>query len=122
MIEGNTVLAIIPARSGSKGIINKNLKNFCGTPLIGHTINQAKSSKFIDKIFVSTDSEDIKKVAISFGAEVPFLRPRELATDSASSVDVILHAIDKLNYNIFILLQPTSPLRLGTDIDNCLKK
>ena len=122
MINGNTVLAIIPARAGSKGIINKNLKNFCGLPLIGHSINQAKSSKFIDKVIVSTESTDIRKVAQDLGAEVPFLRPKSLATDSAGNNEVILHAINKLKYDIFILLQPTSPLRTSYDIDNCLNE
>jgi len=121
MIKGKTVLAVIPARGGSKGIKNKNIKSFCGLPLIAHTINQAKKVKFIDQLVVSTDNEEIKKIALEYGAKVPFKRPKILSNDNATNIDVALHAIEKLNSDILILLQPTSPLRVSNDIVQSLK-
>lgn len=125
MIYGKTVLAIIPARGNSKGIPGKNIKLLGGKPLILWTIEAAKESKFIDRIIVSTDSEEIAGVAREYGAEVPFMRPSKLASDEASGADVILHALrwfekNNINYNFFILLQPTSPLRNSEHIDRAL--
>lgn len=116
------VIAIIPARGGSKGLPKKNIKMFCGKPLIYYTIKAAKRSKLFDRIIVSTDSLSIKKVAKKFGAEVPFLRPPELARDNSNIVDGISHLLKCLqkkdNYepDIIFLLQPTSPLRTSEDI------
>jgi len=121
MIKGKTVLAVIPARGGSKGIKNKNIKSFCGLPLIAHTINQAKKVNYIDQIIVSTDNDNIKEIALKYGAKVPFKRPKILSDDNATNIDVVLHAIGKLNSDIFILLQPTSPLRTSIDIDQSLQ-
>jgi CMP-N,N'-diacetyllegionaminic acid synthase len=121
MINGKTVFALIPARGGSKGIKNKNIKPFCGLPLIAHTINQAKKVKHIDQIIVSTDSDNIKEIALKYGANVPFNRPANLSDDNATNIDVVLHAIEKFNSDIFILLQPTSPLRTSIDIDHSLQ-
>ena len=121
MIKGKTVLAVIPARGGSQGIKNKNIKSFCGLPLIAHTINQAKKVKYIDQLVVSTDNEEIKKIALEYGAKVPFKRPKILSNDNATNIDVVLHAIEKINSDIFILLQPTSPLRTSIDIDQSLQ-
>lgn len=123
MINGKKVLAIIPARGGSKGIPKKNIKPLNGKPLIAWTIEEAKKSVYIDKLIVSTDCEEILEVAKEFGAEVPFKRPAELAQDDTPSVELILHAIDYLSgYDYITLLQPTSPLRVVKDIDQCISK
>jgi len=119
MINGKKILAIIPAREGSKRLLNKNILNLAGKPLIAWSIEVAKASKYIDKLIVSTDSEKIAAIGKQYNAEVPFIRPKEIATDEASSFDVILHAIQSLdeNYDYILLLQPTSPLRNTQDID-----
>ena len=96
MINGKSVLAIIPARDGSKGLPGKNIKELCGKPLIAWSIEQAKSCSDIDKTVVSTDDEKIAEVAKKYGAEVPFMRPAELANDTTSTIDVIFHAINWL--------------------------
>jgi len=121
------LLAIIPARGGSKGIKNKNIKKLCGYPLIAWTILTAKKSKYIKQIVVSTDSKKIAKVSRKYGATVPFIRPKKYATDKASSFSVLKHAINffnskNINFDYVILLEPTSPLRQVEDIDNCIKK
>ena len=122
MYNGLRLLALIPARGGSKGIKNKNIIDLCGKPLIQYTIDAAKRSKYIDDVVVSTDSETIADVARKCGAEVPFLRPVELATDTSKSIDVVVHAVDFLKkqgreYDCVIFLQPTQPLRTVEDID-----
>jgi len=124
MINGKKVLAIIPARGGSKGLPGKNIKLLYGKPMIAWTIEESLKSKYIDKLIVSTDSEDIGKTSIQFGAEVPFIRPKELASDSAKSIDVIKHGIDffENQFKVIILLQPTSPLRTVKDIDYALEE
>ena len=128
MFFDKTVLAIITARGGSKGIPGKNIKLLCGKPLIAWTIEAAIKSKYIDRTIVSTDSDEIMKVSREWGAEVPFKRPVELATDEASSESVILHALnwiqdnDNKYYDYFILLQPTSPLRNEQHIDGAIEK
>lgn len=114
--------AIIPARGGSKGIPKKNIKELNGLPLISYTITAALKSEIFDKILVSTDCTQIGSYCTNLGAEVPFLRPSHLASDSAKSIDVIEHVLDfletKQSYvpDIFVLLQPTSPLRTSEDI------
>jgi CMP-N-acetylneuraminic acid synthetase len=116
------MLAIIPARGGSVGLPGKNILPLCGIPLIGYTIRAAVDSGIFDKIIVSTDDEQIAKVSRSFGADVPFLRPRELATSEAKSMDVHFHALEwlkeKLKYipDNLTVLQPTSPLRDASTI------
>ena len=110
------ILAIIPARSGSKGVPGKNSKLLGGKPLIAYSIEQAKASKVFTKIMVSTDDLAIAKIATQFGAEVPFIRPSALATDTASSIAVVQHAIDFLEsknefFDAICLLQPTAPFR-----------
>ena len=96
MINGKKVLALIPARGGSKGIPNKNILKINRKPLIAYTIHEALSCDYIDAVVVSTDSEAIAKVATKAGAEVPFMRPEELAGDKAKSIDSVLHAITML--------------------------
>lgn len=113
-----SLLAIIPARGGSKGIPRKNIKNLAGKPLIGWTIDAAKKASCINRIIVSSEDEEINSVARELGADVPFLRPTELATDNTPGIKPILHAISHLpNYDWVLLLQPTSPLRSAEDID-----
>lgn len=120
-------LYLIPARGGSKGIPGKNIKRLAGVPLIGHSIRHALEVAPPEDVIVSTDSERIATVALANGAKVPFIRPAELATDTASSRSVMLHALDFMNqnnpepYNTIVLLQPTSPLRSPEDIRACIR-
>lgn len=114
----------ICARGGSAGVPGKNIRPLCGKPLIGWTIEQAFASKVADGVFVSTDSEDIARVARSFGAQVPFLRPAELATPTAGKLPVIQHLVQWVEaqhgmVNAIVDLDPTSPLRDIADIQTC---
>jgi len=113
----NKIIAIIPARGGSKGLPRKNVLDLNGKPLIAHTIEAALKSDIFSKIVVTTDDKEIREVALEYGAEV-IDRPKELATDSASSLDVIEHTLHCLEeqYESFVLLQPTSPLRTSEHI------
>jgi len=121
MFKGRRFLALIPARGGSKGLKDKNIRQLNNKPLLAYTIEAAKESRIFDRIIVSTDSEKIAAVALKYGAEVPFMRPKELATDTASSMDVLIYTIELLQesndkYDYVALLQPTSPLRTSQDI------
>ena len=120
LIRNNKVNVIIPARAGSKGIVGKNIKLFAGLPLIAHTIKQAQKSKYIDNIIITSESDKIHKISREYGNVITLKRPDNLADDKASNIDVVLHAINKVKSDIFVLLQPTSPLRLTEDIDNSL--
>lgn len=127
MIADSQVLALVPARGGSKGLPGKNVRNLCGRPLIQWSIDTALACREIDAVVVSTDDEQIAAIAASIGAEVPFLRPPALADDTASSIDVIIHALDFLQskgrtFDIVLLLEPTSPLREVADIQLALKR
>jgi len=127
MIAGKSVLALIPARGGSKGLPGKNLRPMLGKPLLAWTIESATASPEIDAIVVTTDDRAIADTAARFGAEAPFLRPAALATDTASSIDVVLHALDALAaarraFEIVVLLEPTSPLREPSDISGALDR
>ncbi|GKX65523.1 cytidylyltransferase domain-containing protein [Inconstantimicrobium mannanitabidum] len=128
MINDKNILAIIPARGGSKGLPRKNVKELDGKPLISYTIEEAKKSKYIDRIVVSTEDEEIAKVSKQFGAQVPCLRPQELAEDYSTSVDCVLHMLKWLKYSenytpdYVCLLQCTSPLRDSDDIDGAIEK
>jgi len=119
------VLVIIPARGGSKRVPHKNIKLFCGRPLISLAIDQALKLSFVDRIIVDTDSSAIAALAKKYGAEVPFLRPARLAQDSSRVIDSILHLLSRLqkeeNYSpsYVLLLQATSPLRELKDITKC---
>ena len=105
-------IAIIPARGGSKGIYRKNIKLFYSKPLIYWSIKTAQESKYIDRVIVSTDDEEIADISRSYYAEVPFMRPAELARDNSLGIETVLHALDNLsNIDKVLLLQPTSPLR-----------
>jgi CMP-N,N'-diacetyllegionaminic acid synthase len=121
------VLAYIPARGGSKRIPDKNSRLFLGKPLIAYTIEQARALKFVDRIVVDTDSPAIAKIAIKYGAEVPYLRPAHLAGDKAKVVDAILHMqkhLSKTGYqpDYFLILQTTSPLREVEDVEACWRR
>lgn len=113
-----SLLAIIPARGGSKGIQRKNIKPLMGKPLIGWSIDAAKQASCVDRLIVSTEDEEIASVACGLGADVPFMRPAELAADETPGIAPVLHAIEQLpEYDWVLLLQPTSPLRTAEDID-----
>jgi len=121
MYNNKSFLAIIPARSGSKGIPDKNIKEINNKPLMAYTIETCQRAKVFDEIIVSTDSMHYAKIARAYGASIPFIRPEHLASDSASTLDVILHVLHELNalgrtYDYFMLLQPTSPLRTEENI------
>lgn len=124
----NDILSIIPARSGSKGIPGKNIKSFNGHPLIAWSIGQSLASKHITRTIVSTDSEEIASVARRYGAEVPFLRPADLARDESPTEPSLLHVLDALKKNegydpdIVVLLQPTSPIRFNGRIDEAIER
>lgn len=119
------ILWLIPARSGSKSIIHKNIKLLGKYPLISYRIKSAKSSQFSNDIWVSTDSEEYASIAIKYDAIIPFIRPSYLASDEASSIDVVLHAMDfankkNLKYEYIGLLEPTSPFISAIDLDNSI--
>ena len=120
------ILAIIPARGGSKGLPGKNIINFNDKPLIYWTIEQCKKSKLINKIVVSTDDIKIAETSEKCGVSVPFLRPKELAADSSPTIDAVLHVLDTLKkngelYDVVAVMEPTSPLRKKNDIDNAIQ-
>jgi CMP-N-acetylneuraminic acid synthetase len=121
-----SVLGIIPARGGSKGIPHKNLQLLNGKPLIAYSIEAAQHSKQITRLVVSTDDPEIAQVSRAYNVDVPFLRPQSLASDTAGQVEVVEHALraveelDQTTYEVIVLLQPTSPLRSYQDIDNAL--
>ncbi|SHH20385.1 acylneuraminate cytidylyltransferase family protein [Tepidibacter thalassicus] len=121
------ILAIIPARGGSKGVFRKNIKNFNGKPLIAWTIEAAKKSKYVNKVLVNTEDEEIAQISRKYGADIPFLRPENLAKDDTPTMEVIIHALNKLkenfNYNpeYTLLLQCTSPLRNKNHIDEAIE-
>ena len=127
MIKEKRVVAIIPARSGSKGLPRKNIRMLHGRPLLGWPVWAAKNSRYVDKVIVSTDSEEFADIARTQGAEVPFLRPAELSGDTAKSIDVLLHALDFLRkggeeFSYVVLLEPTSPMTEASDIDTALMR
>ncbi|WP_068547297.1 cytidylyltransferase domain-containing protein [Thalassotalea crassostreae] len=124
MHKENKCIALIPARGGSKRLPNKNVLALNGSPLIAWTIRAALASQYISKVYVTTDCQKIADVAIKYGAEVPFIRPDYLSSDTATSNDVLLHAIDKVGLSegdSIMLLQPTSPLRSTLHIDESIE-
>jgi len=122
----NRILAVIPARGGSKGIPNKNIYPLLGKPLIAYTIIESLKSKYITDLIVTTDSTAIKEVAEKYKIEVPFVRPENLSGDNALAIPTIQHAtleyekIKDIEYDYIIMLQPTAPLRMAFDIDEAL--
>lgn len=122
MISEQSILALITARGGSKGVPGKNVRSLCGIPLIGWTIQAALKSRYIDRLILSSDDSEIIKTAIEYGCEVPFVRDFRLAQDFTPSIDVVLDAIEKCpGFEWVLLLQPTSPLRSTEDIDNAIE-
>jgi len=128
MVKKHRILAIIPARGGSKRLPGKNIKKLHGIPMIAYAINAARHSKYVDKLIVSTDDKQIARISKKFGADIPFIRPWELATDTAKTVDVLFHAINyfetekSTSFDYIVLIQPTSPLIQTQDIDDAIKK
>ena len=121
MFGHRRVLAVITARGGSKGFPGKNIRLLAGLPLIGWTIQSALASRYIDRTILSSDDPQIIATANSLGCEAPFVRSSDLASDTATSIDVVLDALDRVpGYDIVVLLQPTSPLRTVEDIDGTI--
>ncbi|GAB6052375.1 acylneuraminate cytidylyltransferase family protein [Magnetospira thiophila] len=123
MIEGKTVLAVIPARGKSERLRHKNILDLGGKPLLAWTIEAAQNSSYIDRLILSSDDAEIIAVAEQWGCEVPFIRPDELASEAASSADVVRHALAHVgeDFDYVVLLQPTSPFRRTADVEGCLE-
>lgn len=122
MINNRRILAVIPARGGSKGIPRKNIKEIAGKPLIAWTIEAAKKSVYIDRVILSSEDDEIIEVAKLYGCDVPFKRPENLAQDNTHGIEPILHALEFCqDYDYVMMLQPTSPLRLTEDIDRFIE-
>ncbi|MEP7294597.1 MAG: acylneuraminate cytidylyltransferase family protein [Burkholderiales bacterium] len=122
MIAGRSVLAIIPARGGSKGVPRKNIRKIAGRPLLGWTLLAAQASRYVDRVVLSSEDDEIIAAARNLGCEAPFRRPAELASDTSPGIDPVLHALAQLPpFDLVVLLQPTSPLRIAADIDGCLE-
>ena len=121
------ILAIIPARGGSKGVPRKNIRMLAGKPLVAWTIESAQRASCIDRLIVSTDDEEIADISKSYGADVPFLRPAEFAKDGTTDLPVYLHTLEWLEQNeevipdIVVWLRPTAPLRAASDIDEAVR-
>ncbi len=125
MINDKKIIAIIPARGRSKGLPRKNILDLCGKPLIAWTIEKALNGKYIDKVVVSTENNEIAEISKKYGAHV-VERPEELARDDSPTIDAIMHVINwfekrKEYFDIIILLEPTSPLRKENDLDNAIE-
>jgi CMP-N,N'-diacetyllegionaminic acid synthase len=126
MVNGQIIVAVVPARGGSEGVPHKNIRSLAGKPLIEWTIAAARLSEYVDRVIVSTDDKEIAAVSRAAGAEVPFLRPAELASSNAKGIDVAIHAACWLRdheqfFDNLIWLQPTSPLRTKDDIDGAIE-
>jgi len=123
MIGNENVLGLITARGGSKGLPGKNLMRLGGQSLVGRTVEIALQSRYLDRVILSTDSSEIAHEGELAGCDVPFLRPSELASDTATSQSVALHALETIGgtWGYLVLLQPTSPLRTVADIDGCIE-
>jgi N-acylneuraminate cytidylyltransferase len=122
MIDGLRVLAVIPARGGSKELQRKNVLPLAGRPLLAWTVRAALASVYLDRVVLSSDDPEIQEAARTEGCDVPFDRPADLALDTTSSMEVLKHALAHLpGYDMVVLLQPTSPLRETGDIDGCIK-
>ncbi len=124
MLTNKKILAIIPARGGSKGVPRKNLRLLAGKSLLAWSFEAARNSVYIDRVILSSEDEEIIALAKQIGLDVPFVRPKELAQDETPGIAPVLHAMEKLqadNYTHIVLLQPTSPLRQTQDIDGAIK-
>lgn len=122
MIGAEKILAVIPARGGSKGVPRKNLRPLGGRPLIGWTIAAALDSRVLDRVILSSEDDEIMATSRALGCDVPFRRPPELARDDTPGIEPLLHACRAVSgYDWVVLLQPTSPLRTADDIDRCIE-
>lgn len=127
MIRTEDILTIIPARGGSKGVPRKNIRELGGKPLIAYTIEAAIGSSYIDRLIVSTDNEEIADISREWGSDVPFIRPSELATDTAKAIEVVKHALmameklDGCEYKVIVYLEPPAPFKTSKDIDACIE-
>jgi CMP-N,N'-diacetyllegionaminic acid synthase len=122
LIQGRKILAIIPARGGSQGVFRKNIKRVAGRPLIAWTIEEAKKSIYIDRTILSSEDAEIIQVAKDLDCDVPFIRPKNLAESDTPGIAPVIHGLESLpGFDYVVLLQPTSPLRLVSDIDNCIE-
>jgi N-acylneuraminate cytidylyltransferase len=123
MYKGKSILGLIPARGGSKGLPRKNILPLLGKPLVAWTIEEAKKSRYIDRLILSSEDSEIIATARQWGCEAPFVRPAELAGDDTPGIDPVLHALQAIpeSYDYVVLLQVTSPLRTAEDIDRCLE-
>lgn len=115
------IVALIPARGGSKGIPRKNIIDYRGMPMLAHSILLAKSCKFIDRVIVDTDDEEIAQIAKNYGAEIPYIRPSNLAQDLSNDLCVFEHFISKINADVIVHLRPTYPERTIELLDNCIR-
>jgi CMP-N,N'-diacetyllegionaminic acid synthase len=128
MYKNKKILAVIPARGGSKGIPEKNIIDINGRPLIDFTIGESLNSEYIDRVIVSTDSEKIAEISRKCGADVPFLRPKHLADDQSKTIDVLIDLVKQVSLtdgvcvDYIILLQPTQPLRKAFHIDEAIEQ
>lgn len=121
MIGKGKVLAVITARGGSKGVPNKNIREVAGRPLLEWTVRAALGAPSLDRVILSSDDARIIAVAKNAGCDVPFVRPASLATDEATTLDALLHAVEEVpGYEYLVTLQPTSPLRTAEDIEGCI--
>ena len=123
MIGDMSILAVIPARGGSKGVLRKNVRDLAGKPLIAWTIEEAGKSAYIDRLVVSTEDQEIADISAQWGGEVPFLRPYDLARDDTPGIAPVIHMLTTIRpqYDLVVLLQPTSPLRAVEDIDGAIE-
>lgn len=127
MIDGRRILAIVPARRGSKGLPLKNIRPLKGLPLLAWPIKAGRDAELVDRVIVSTDDQEFADIAVAHGADAPFLRPAEYASDTSPSIEFILHAVDTLaeageTYDYVVLLEPTSPLTEGADVDAAIRR
>lgn len=126
-MKKSKIIAIIPARGGSKGIPKKNIVKINGKPLISYSIDVAKKSKLIDRVIVTTDNDEIAEISKKYGAEIPFIRPSDLAEDHVPTYPVIRHTVKWLEENenykpdLIVLLEPTFPLRTSDEVDRAIK-
>jgi len=127
MIRTEDILTIIPARGGSKGVPRKNIRELAGKPLIAYTIEAALGSSFVKRLIVSTDDKEIAETSRKWGADVPFMRPVELATDTTKAIAVVKHSLmemeklDNQEYPVIVYLEPPAPFKTSSDIDACIE-
>ena len=123
MYRDKNILGLIPARGGSKGVPGKNIRPLAGRPLIAWTIEAARRARYLDRIVLSSENEDICRIAEAYGCEVPFRRPPALARDDTPGIAPVLHALEQLpGFDYVVLLQPTSPFRTAEDIDRAIAR